>query len=226
MTTKQTLIVFDIDGTLTDSVAPHQASFVAALKQMGIGEIDTNFKSYRHHTDMHIARVIYEKDQARAFDEERQNQFERLLFESICLAPLGEIPGALSMIRILESLPEIGICYATGSLRQPAVYKLQQAGIDFDPLQLSASNGMEEREQVVLQAITQARTFYGQDHFERTIAVGDGLWDLVTARNLGLEFIGIGLSNRELLLREGAALHLADWQGFDAACLGPQLNLS
>nr|WP_162902859.1 HAD family hydrolase [Taibaiella koreensis] len=130
------------------------------------------------------------------------------------------------MIRTLEALPHVGLCYATGSLRQPAVYKLEQSGIGFDPLQLSASNNIEEREQIVLQAIAQAKVFFRQDHFERIIAVGDGLWDLAAARNLGLEFIGVGRQHRELLLSQGAGLHLDSWMEFDPACLAQPLILS
>jgi phosphoglycolate phosphatase-like HAD superfamily hydrolase len=29
-------------------------------------------------------------------------------------------------------------------------------------------------------------------HFERIVSIGDGYWDLVAARLLGLDFIGIG----------------------------------
>lgn len=60
MPEKTNLIVFDIDGTLTDSVAIHQAGFVQALKHLGVTAMDENFHAYKHHTDLHIARSIYE----------------------------------------------------------------------------------------------------------------------------------------------------------------------
>ncbi|WP_162902860.1 HAD family hydrolase [Taibaiella koreensis] len=70
---KQYLIVFDIDGTLTDSVAPHQTAFVTALQQMGITEIDTNFKNYRHHTDKHIARSFMKRTRQRPLIRNNRN---------------------------------------------------------------------------------------------------------------------------------------------------------
>ena len=40
--------------------------------------------------------------------------------------------------------------------------------------------------------------------FKRVISVGDGLWDLLTADNLNIEFIGIGEENKDLLIKNGA----------------------
>ena len=55
-----------------------------------------------------------------------------------------------------------------------------------------------KREEIVSAAIKNALTYYHADKFERVISVGDGLWDLLTAKNLDLEFIGVGLTNKEI----------------------------
>lgn len=223
MKPKQTLFVFDIDGTLTDTVSLHQYAFVQALAQLGVKEIDTNFNAYKHHTDYHIAKTIYEKDTGFSFETQQQAMFEDLLFDFIDKESFAAISGAQQMIAALEADSNTGVCYATGSLLRPAICKLQRTGINFAPLQLSASNGIEERESIVQAAIQQAKAFYKQDHFERIVSIGDGLWDLLTARNLGLAFIGIGNQHQQLLAAHGATLHFRDWQGFHMDWFSPSV---
>ena len=64
---KNNLIVFDIDGTLTESVEIHQKGFINALTHLGVQNIDSNFKEYKHHTDSFIAKEIYENDKSSPF---------------------------------------------------------------------------------------------------------------------------------------------------------------
>ena len=71
---------------------------------------------------------------------------------------------------------------------------------------LVASDNIYEREEIVKRAIVNAQAFYNIDRFERTISLGDGLWDLKTAKHLNIEFIGIGDKNREILINNGAEL--------------------
>ena len=48
---KKNLIVFDIDGTLTDSVKLHHKVFTEMLHKIGVREIKSEYKSFKHHTD-------------------------------------------------------------------------------------------------------------------------------------------------------------------------------
>jgi beta-phosphoglucomutase-like phosphatase (HAD superfamily) len=226
MAPKKNLIVFDIDGTLTDSVAHHQTAFVAALQQMNVQQINTDFKIYKHHTDSHIAKVIYELDRKKIFGMQQLELFEDLLWSQINTVNLKEIRGAMRTVNLLEQTTDFGVCYATGSLRKPATYKLNTIGLNFEPAQLVASNEIETREEIVLAAIEQAKDHYQQNSFERIISIGDGLWDLKTAQNLGLEFIGIGLVHKEVLIAQGMTLHFEDWSTFTVQHLIPAKNES
>ncbi len=114
------------------------------------------------------------------------------------------------MLKNLENIPDIAICFATGSLLKPAKYKLNSIGINYSTQQLVASNQIFEREQIVLKAIENAKKFYNVDNFRRIISVGDGLWDLKTAQNLGIEFIGIGNMHKEVLFENGMQRHFED----------------
>lgn len=214
---KKKLIVFDIDGTLTDTVEIHQQAFRQSLGLIGVATFNDAFGSYKHHTDVHIAKVIFELATGRDFDTVILESFENHLYDLIVLHDIKAIRGARQMIEAIEKDTDFGICYATGSLYKPAKLKLERLGIDFAPIQLVASNELEEREQIVAKAIEQAKEYYGVDQFERTISVGDGLWDLKTARNLSLEFIGIGAVNEQILKANGMEKHFLDFHKLEPA---------
>ena len=52
------LAVFDIDGTLTDSVSIHHNAFNKSLIQFGFDNYNSNFNTYKHHTDSYIFKTI------------------------------------------------------------------------------------------------------------------------------------------------------------------------
>jgi phosphoglycolate phosphatase-like HAD superfamily hydrolase len=212
---KSKLIVFDIDGTLTESVEIHQKGFIDALTQLGVKKIDSNFKAYKHHTDSFIAKVIYEKDKNTPFSDIEIGKFEAHLLNFIQNYPIAEITGAKKTVEQIEAETDFGICYATGSLLKPAKYKLDSIGLKYNSEQLIASNNIEDRESIVLKAIESAKSFYKTEKFERIISVGDGLWDLKTAQNLNLEFIGIGSKNKELMINNGMENYFEDLTNFE-----------
>lgn len=211
MKQKKNLIVFDIDGTLTDTVQIHHNAFRKALQFIGIKDFNNHFDSYKHHTDSHIAKTIYEASMNRLFDKSICKQFENYLYESIVNDRITEIRGSQNMVSYLENETEFGVCYATGSLYLPAKLKLERIGINFNSLQLVASNDIEEREKIVSTAIKNAQKHYRVRKFDRIISFGDGLWDLRTANNLSLEFVGIGNVNKEILQENGAKNHYPDF---------------
>jgi beta-phosphoglucomutase-like phosphatase (HAD superfamily) len=44
---KHNLAIFDIDGTLTDSVAVHQTAFISALADFGLFDYEKDFSTFR-----------------------------------------------------------------------------------------------------------------------------------------------------------------------------------
>lgn len=213
MAVKKNLIVFDIDGTLTDTVAAHQTAFKKCLELIGIEKFNDAFGSYLHHTDTHIARTIFEHATGRAFDAPMVQTFEDYLCETIGPNEIKEIAGAKRLVDFLEQETDFGVCYATGSLKRAAQLKLERIGISFDPIQLVASNEIEERERIVQTAIAHAKKHYKVAAFDRILSFGDGLWDLKTAKNLSLEFVGVGPSHYQLLRDHGMEKHFHDLEG-------------
>lgn len=207
---KKNLIVFDIDGTLTDSLPAHKKAFVAALGLIGVENFTPKFKEYKHHTDSYIAKFIYEDATGHPFTEGKMNEFSRHLQAGIIEEMIHEIEGAKQAVRHLEKNSDFGVCFATGSIRKAAVYKLDSVGIGFEKRQLVASDRIIERERIVQMAINQASFVYKNKKFERVISIGDGVWDLAAAQSLGLEFIGVGEENREAMMEKGANVVLTD----------------
>lgn len=134
--------------------------------------------------------------------------------QRISAEDIHEIKGAKSLIDHINKKTNYGICYATGSLLRPAQFKLESIGIDYDRRLLVASDNIYERENIVSQAIKQAKEFYNTNEFNRIISVGDGLWDLITADNLGLEFVGVGLQNKDVLQKHGTKVIYEDLTQF------------
>lgn len=214
---KKNLIVFDIDGTLTDTVEIHHAAFRESLKLIDVPDFNGAFGIYEHHTDSHIVRKIFEHATEKTFEDSQMRKFEEYLFEKIRQHKINEVKGAVQMIQGIEGGGDFGVCYATGSLLKPAVLKLEGIGIRFNPAQLVASNNMEEREKIVAEAIKNAGLYYSIEKFDRIISFGDGLWDLKTAENLAIEFIGVGEKHKKLLTDNGMQRHYTDFSHFNLA---------
>lgn len=215
MQKKRNLIVFDIDGTLTDSVEIHQIAFKKSLNLIGVTEFNDKFCSYKHHTDFHIARVIYESSTTKLFDKSTSELFEKHLFKLTSNNEIIEIFGAKKFVDYIENHTDFGICFATGSMYLPAKNKLEKIEIKFNPDLLVASNDLEKREEIVEKAIEKSLKHYKVEKFEPILSFGDGLWDLITAKNLSLEFVGIGEKNKKILSEYGMKKHYLNYENLE-----------
>lgn len=210
MSNKRSLIIFDIDGTLTQSVEVHQKIFKEMLTEIGVEEDYSALNSFKHHTDSFIAKEIFEIDRNQQFSDAKRVEFEEGLTRKINLETFQEIKGAKVAIDKLEKSTDFCVCYATGSLLRPAKHKLNSIGINYIDSLLVASDTLFSRKDIVAKAISRAKEYYAVREFERIISVGDGLWDLITAKTLGLDFIGVGLKNKKVLEENGANIVLND----------------
>ncbi len=192
---KNKLAIFDIDGTLTDSVKIHQSAFVKALNIFGLSDFNTNWSSYKHHTDSYIFKTIFEAQLKKPLIHKDIERFEDLLHELISEAiiqnSLKEIKGAKYFLSTLTHNSDFDIVFATGSLFNPAKLKLEQVGISLPDTLLISANQIFSRDELVLKAIATAKVFYSKNTYEQIISFGDGLWDYETSKNINIDFIGI-----------------------------------
>jgi phosphoglycolate phosphatase-like HAD superfamily hydrolase len=107
------------------------------------------------------------------------------------------------------------VAIASGSWRVSAEVKLKSAGIELNDFPASFADDGRSREEILGSAVSKAQLRYRQNHFARIVSVGDGLWDVRTARNLGFPFLGIGCDDRMTkLLRAGATHVIKDFKNY------------
>lgn len=223
---KKNLIVFDIDDTLTKSENQHQTAYVEAMKSFGITDINQNWKSYQNVTDSYILKQNFEANFKRDFDLSFIKDFEIKMTELFVNLPkTTEIKGAKEIVDFFMRETDYAICFATGSLLNPALIKLEQANINFVPALVEASNSIYTREEIVKSAIKKAKEYFQVKDFETIISVGDGIWDLRTAHNLGVHFLGIRNKNLEDFQQENIKSHIADWSNFDFQKIQKELEI-
>lgn len=209
------LAIFDVDGTLTETDRVDEVCFVQALADAhAITGVSTDWAAYPHTTDSAITRHIFRERFKRAPEEAEllkfQIRFVQLLNEHRAGDPalFAEIEGAPVMLRSLNQEPEWRVAIASGSWRASAALKLKVAGIGVDDYPAAFADDGFSREEILQSALLKARARYRQDHFTRVVSVGDGVWDVRTARNLKFPFIGIGSGDREEKLRRAGATHV------------------
>jgi len=201
---QNSLYIFDIDGTLTDSIPTY----------IGLTDIDTDYDNYLHHTDRYALAYNYQRNFGKQITDELCQQVDILLEKELQKHPPAvEIKGAQKTLRALQK-NDIPFAYGTGAFPKATAIKMNQAKLPLITEVLATSMHSETREGFVKHAITKAQKYYNQIDFARIIAVGDGLWDLKAAKNLGIEFIGVGLKNKQALIDAGCKLWIEDLSDF------------
>ncbi len=200
---KNLLFVFDIDGTLIDSARSYAHVLVNAFRRMGIEQVDTDFDNYLHHTDSYALRYNYENNFDVPFHESLFEELDRQLGNEIAKhAVAAEVAGARSFINTLRKT-KTPFAFATGAFPAPTHYKMKKANIWYSDELLVTSINHITRETMVSEAIEKAKDHFKTSGEKAIISVGDGLWDLQTANNLGIDFIGIGQKNKDVLMDNG-----------------------
>jgi beta-phosphoglucomutase-like phosphatase (HAD superfamily) len=96
------LAVFDIDGTLTESVAVDEACFVQAFHDvLGIGSINTNWLEYPFQTDSGLALEICRSHLGRDPDGAEISRLQSRFAELLAGQPIRDVPGAAALLHRL-----------------------------------------------------------------------------------------------------------------------------
>jgi phosphoglycolate phosphatase-like HAD superfamily hydrolase len=189
--TQRTAVIFDLDGTLVESVAFDGALYSEAVREIiGDVDVDASWLSYRHVTDAGVlSQIIEEHRVPHAVEVEARVRevFGAKVQRHLEQGGLCEcVPGARAAIRELQSAGcAVGI--ATGGWGHTARMKLAHAGVPFDNLVLTSSDDSFDRVEIMRACL---RRLGGAP--ERATYVGDGPWDLEASRRAGWRFIGVG----------------------------------
>lgn len=214
--------MFDLDGTLADTMQADEECFVGALSDVfGFQNVNTDWSAYRHATDSGVLLELFtERLNRRPHSheiEQFQSRFVTLLNDTFQNpGRFGPIQGAEILLTELANRKYFGTALATGGWKISAQWKLRKAGLNF-PFGASAfADDDYSREGIMSCALQRALEQYGQTQFDTVIYIGDAIWDVRASRNLGYHFIGIGGGARaESLYSAGAATVFCDYTNKD-----------
>jgi phosphoglycolate phosphatase-like HAD superfamily hydrolase len=206
------LVVFDIDGTLTDTnQVDGDCYWRAVCEVFGLAAVQPDWSDFRHVTDVGIARELCERHLGRVAGSSDIDALRRRFVAILELAlaagePVSyQIPGAAAILFLLRTSRDFAVALATGGFQASARLKLSRAGLFDDAIPLATYDDAISREQIMRIAADRAAEQHASG-FARITFVGDGLWDLEAARNLGWDFVGIASADRaDRLRRAGAA---------------------
>ncbi len=202
--------MFDIDGTLTESNDLDDRSYLQALSEVfGFSEVSTDWAAYSHVTDAGILKEVCQQQLGRvpflAEFEAFQKRFLELLAEGTAASGgIEPVSGAPKMLSWLLDSSNHAVAYAGGSWTASAIFKLHSARLPIQNIPYAFSDDADSREEITAIALARAKKHYGQS-FSNIVYIGDGVWDIRSARNSGYAFIGIASGDQaKELCAEGA----------------------
>ena len=214
------LVIFDIDGTLTETMKVDEECFVRSFNDLfGFDDIDTDWSHYPRTTDSGIFHDVFTSRIGRSPAAQEVSRFRRHFIQLLAAAssqsPFASVAGA---DRLLSRLAEAGshhVSLATGSWRDSARLKMASAGMCFDEHPAATADDALDRESIMTLSRQRAAERYGES-FACTVYVGDGVWDARACRSVGVPFVGIGTGSRATRLSaEGAVCVFPDFSDAD-----------
>lgn len=213
------LAIFDIDGTLTKTSEIDNKCFVKAFADSHqITDIETDWTKYKHVTDSGITSEIFNERLRRKPNKQDVDKFKSCFTKRLTECAVkdeghfGETKNAKEMLNKLKLEKDWAIAFATGCFLNSAKLKLTMAKINVEDFPIATADDAISREEILQLAIEKSLKYFRQSHFEKVVSIGDGVWDVRTAKNLSLDFIGISEDkNAGKLRKEGAKFIIKDF---------------
>ena len=212
------LAVFDLDGTLTETGDDDEEAFLGSLRLVfGFEAVSEDWSGYAHVTNSGILdellRIRLGRPAAAADLEAAEARFGELYDAIVAARGVRALPGAAAFVRRLLAGGEWAVAAATGAWRSSAEQRLREAGIPIDPACVATASERLARQEIVALAIERAAARWGIDEgggqaFRRVVLLGDGAWDVATARGLGFPFVGLGRGAAAARLEAAGARHV------------------
>jgi phosphoglycolate phosphatase-like HAD superfamily hydrolase len=207
-------LVFDLDKTLIHEAAFDWGHWVGRIA-VALGRpvpADLDWASLPIHTDHGLVNSLSEAWRGRALTVEERDRYEAALlqgFEALLGEPANRfqpIDGAPELLAAVSGRAGL----ATGNIHAITMLKLRSAGIDRPAVPCSCSKPGIDRAELVRRALLAVGWTPGSP----ATSVGDGVWDVRAARELGVGFVGVAQSDaHEARLRAaGARLVVRDYR--------------
>jgi phosphoglycolate phosphatase-like HAD superfamily hydrolase len=209
------LVVFDVDGTLTDSSeVEDECVWQAAREVLRLPNDHSPWvDDLRHVTDLCKVSQHCEKRFGRPITGAEVDLVLKRLVQLLQDSPaarnsnLSQIAGASEALSRVSATRGFAVAIATGCFLSLAEFKLRSAGLFDASVPLAGSENALSREEIMLNAARQAAQKHKVEFSDFTY-VGDGIWDVKAARNLGWNFIGVGTGERAEALRQAGAVKI------------------
>src|SRR5215210_1859926 len=196
-------LIFDLDGTLVDTVYAHVYAWQRALAEAGM-----ELESWRVHRRIGMSGGLFARalgrEIGRSLSDEEAGELQRRhgeLFRSL-LPERNALPGAVELLRELDELQVVhGI--ATSGRRPEIDASLEALGVRSDLVVVERGDVRRAKPEPDLFLTCADRLGVAA---EQCYVVGDAVWDLLAARRAGMLSVGVlsGGYGEDELFRAGA----------------------
>ena len=214
-------VIFDIDGTLTNTVNVEGKCFMKAFEQtFKISIWNQKWENFKNVTDWGITEEIILNKLGRTPDKA---EYDLIISNFIWnlreerrkdQSQFREVKGAKKMFDTLRFTKNVALGIATGSWEQSAQLKLESIGLDIEDISFSNSDYFKSREDITRDVIRQLKS-KTQKIPDQIIYFGDGVWDYKTCQKLGIKFIGLDTEGNGKLLKIGAKKVFRDYSNVE-----------
>jgi phosphoglycolate phosphatase-like HAD superfamily hydrolase len=206
-----TLVMFDVDGTLTHSNELDTRCFVQAIEEVfGFTGIDEDWSRYTHTSDAGILDELFQRRLGRGPTSAElaryRPHFLQLLEAGLQQTPMHEVAGAGDILNALATHPGFAVSLASGAWRDSVRAKMLSAGLPFDKFPGAFSEDAPARIDIMLASRAHAAQRHQRAGFDQWVYFGDAVWDARACAELGVPLIGIGDGEQAEKLRRAGAL--------------------
>ncbi len=197
------LVVFDIDGTLTDTNRVDDECFRRAVQAVfDIDAAGVDWMAAPDVVDSTIASWLFETRHGAAPSDRDMVGLVDCFMEELRVAHgraperFRPIAGAAGLFQHLRSAGW-HVAIATGGWERSARFKLEAACLTDQTVPLASSSDAASRTAIMKLALDRAGARHGVA-YDRIVAVGDAPWDVRAASALRWPLVGVGARGRRL----------------------------
>ncbi len=197
--------IFDLDGTLTDTLESLSYSVNATLRELGLGQIsDEQCKAFVGNGARHlIEKSLEAAGDPELFNIEKAMEVYGRIFKENCTYHVAPYPG---VVELLEALKKDGVKLAVLS-NKPHLQTIDVVKTFFGEDLFAWVQGQQEG---VPRKPDPAAAILIAEHFnvpkEECVYIGDSDVDMQTGNAAGMKTVGVtwGFRSKEVLLTHGA----------------------
>ncbi len=193
-----TAVIFDVDGTLVDSVDFHAEAWQRAFREFGKKVSFDDIRSQIGKGSDQLLPVFWTKAELEKL-EEPLNDFRSELFKREYLSRVKGFPNVRELMQLILSRGQKIALASSAAGDELQTYK-KAAGID-DLIEKETSKDDADKSKPHPDIFEAALKQLGHPPKDKTIVVGDTPWDIKAADNAGMRTIGVlcgGFTREEL----------------------------